>query len=589
MSVKTYKTLVRDTLAGLGPAGTDLEVSFGDSFTANEFHSEVIRALKVHTIEESGPIISSGSFAVVAGTFGTWQILETGASPRVDVLYLDPANATLKLLVGPGGTSTGIIPVGARVMYQFAVAANTTTAAGVTGTDYTNVPFPPSGNAAGLPFSPTGSLSSTNVAGALVELDAEKQPVDATLTALANLDSSTGFLKQTGADTFVKAQIAIADLPIGGNNNLSPDAANRMTGGEYARIAPLSDAGFNIRVLARDPNVAGRVWFLGAKFSQIGYSDDHGVTFTPKSVNPDTSKGVQSLLFVNGFAYLTISGTASLSGQVWRSAAPNASGAGWAWTKIFDLGAPPSGITPGANGTFRNSCLAVLAGSPNQLYLVDYGAGTITGGPQLYYSSDNGASWVSRKQWANAKHAHAIKIINGVPWVMLGDSGNNLADVGLWKASTAAATLWAQVTGYGADYSNIVGINFFTITPAGAIAPFIIAESDGPFNHGPLVYPGTSGAIRPMFPISSLPLQYAGTMRSLVITSEGNIMWVHTGEAGGIGPMDSFWVAAPPFNQPILLEAIDNTGSPLGTLGDGVEDGAYVWFGKTRITKPTLI
>jgi hypothetical protein len=60
-------------------------------------------------------------------------------------------------------------------------------------------------------------------------------------------------------------------------------------------------------------------------------------------------------------------------------------------------------------------------------------------------------------------------------------------------------------------------------------------------------------------------------------------MWVTTGENGSVGPLDSVWIAKPPFAEPQLLEAVPlNT---FETLGDPVENGQYVFFGTYRIRK----
>lgn len=56
-------------------------------------------------------------------------------------------------------------------------------------------------SASGVPNTPSGNISATNVQAAINELDTEKQPLDATLTSLSAYNTN-GIIVQTAADTF---------------------------------------------------------------------------------------------------------------------------------------------------------------------------------------------------------------------------------------------------------------------------------------------------------------------------------------------------------------------------------------------------
>lgn len=222
----------------------------------------------------------------------------------------------------------------------------------------------------------------------------------------------------------------------------------------YARTQPTPFTGFGIVPFAVDPDVSGRIWASNIAFGSIGHTDDNGATYTARVGNPDPTTGVQSMVFSGSFVYLTISGSTSRHGSVWRSPKPASDGTGLSFTKIFDLNGLANGpggsvASGGVNSFFRNSCVAV---SGANCYVVEYSGLPITGGASVYTSTNvNTATpgnvvFTKTYTWANSKHLHAVKVIGGVPWVTIGDGAQDglYSDLGLWTATTTAANAWTR-------------------------------------------------------------------------------------------------------------------------------------------------
>lgn len=103
-------------------------------------------------------------------------------------------------------------------------------------------------NASQITNTPSGGISATTVQAAIDELDTEKQPIDATLTALAAFNSN-GILVQTAQDTFVSRSITSGTgITVSNGNGVSanPSIAISDTGvtaasyGSASQVASIS-------------------------------------------------------------------------------------------------------------------------------------------------------------------------------------------------------------------------------------------------------------------------------------------------------------------------------------------------------------
>lgn len=453
----------------------------------------------------------------------------------------------------------------------------------------------------------TVTLESSEGIAAAAAASAAQPAADAAATATADALSST-FVAQADAETIIDQRIsetpsvavAVADVVTARDLLTQPVAAATygplfepapaakkagVTQGLYSR-QPMG----SFRALSVDPAVAGRVW--GVSSGGVSFIDGDGTgARVDKSAAPSAQSGVQ-MEWTATHVFLVTSGSTSRAGQVWRSPRPDVNGDGLAWSKVFDLTGGTTtlagGVDGGENTYFREQSFAT---DGTVAYVLEYG-GTVTGGPSVYHCANVAVAdpanilWTKRKTWANGKHGHGVRIIGGVPWVMLGDAG--FTDLGLWKATAAAAGTWTKLSLYGeAEGGNtLYGINIHPVTIDGQ--PVVLTDNDTKHGHSVLVY-NTQGSLRlPLVPLLRVPPPYYGTVRSLTMTTDGNLMWVQTGEAGAVAALDSVWISRAPYTEAVLLEAIPSANT-FGTLGAPVESGPYVFFGAFRVTKEKFL
>jgi hypothetical protein len=345
---------------------------------------------------------------------------------------------------------------------------------------------------------------------------------------------------------------------------LAADATPLSASTVYAR----TDIGVSV-IGQRTSN--GRLYGVNATNGHWVYSDTNGTTWTDTGQSPSVNPGgsVIELVFHSTFMYAV-----TIAGKVWRNTIDTFTG----WTDV-SVSATPAGTTgrPGicvSNGTY--------------LFYGNYNS-TLPGDAYVWRSADDGTTWVEVLHVATARHVHAI-----APdpanlahiFATLGDAsqaGNGL----YYSASNGAAASFVRIS------SNRYGINLAFPPAVSGVPARIILEGDGvaqphllsyylalagatDFKTDPLVWPDTA-------PASGA--SWAGTARSLAVTSEGNIVWISTAENGAVGTRDGLWMARGPwFTTPVLLEEL--TGAVWPSYGRTYESGAYLLNYRYRMLRP---
>ena len=120
---------------------------------------------------------------------------------------------------------------------------------------------------------PAGGISAITVQGAIDELDAEKQPIDADLTALAGL-ATTGLIARTGAGTAATRSVAV-----GGTAGLSVSNGDGVAGNPTINFGSTNDSNGRVAVNKNSGATVGtrrRINFIEGSNVTLTVADDAG-------------------------------------------------------------------------------------------------------------------------------------------------------------------------------------------------------------------------------------------------------------------------------------------------------------------------
>jgi hypothetical protein len=237
------------------------------------------------------------------------------------------------------------------VLY-FALSAHTS---GVFATDLADdkwMSISSAASASSIANTPAGSIAATNVQTALNELDTEKQPIDATLTALAAVTvAANKLIYATGADTFSTTDLTAAARTVLDDATVAdmlttlgalPAAGGTMTGALTLSGAPSSSLHAATKAYV-DASVGGAATTIpaGTLMPYTGYVLPDGYLWANGQAHSRTT-------YADLYAATNKTGTATMTIASPGVVTWTAHGLSESWpVKFSTTGALPTGITAG--------------------------------------------------------------------------------------------------------------------------------------------------------------------------------------------------------------------------------------------------
>ena len=277
-----------------------------------------------------------------------------------------------------------------------------------------------------VPFTPTGSIAATNVQTAIAELDTEKQPLGADLTAIEAL-SGTGFAVRSALNTWVQRTIT------GGSGNITCTNGDGVSGNPVCDLGPtaMQTDQSNIVTTGTQDNALATAWIAP---SNAGSPTGEGsFNFNTVTKKPQMGNGTTTLVLASeagnvatANAFADNPAGCTLANGEWTNDI-DASGTSACAKVIAAAAAAPLASSCRYPGEVVQDTRTFIAGTQGYTYNC-YAAG---GSPAPFVAQSDG--WTSKTDGINSMspsgpEAEAIRGANGIRAQVFNKQAANFAN-----------------------------------------------------------------------------------------------------------------------------------------------------------------